>query len=61
MQLGMRLRTPVRGHQLDLLGVYEGALHAQHAGAAGRPEEHVALTQQRLCAALVEDHARVGL
>ena len=61
VELRLRLRAPVLGDQLHLLGGHEGALHAQHAGAAEGTEQHVAFAEQALGAALVEDDARVGL
>src|SRR5437763_8639102 len=61
VQLGLALATPVVGEPLDLLLGHEGALDAGRTRLRGRPEQHVALPEQRLRAVLVEDHARVGL
>ena len=55
------LLAPVLGDELHLARGDEGALHAQRARAPERVEEHVARAEQALGAALVEDHARVGL
>ena len=52
---------PVLGDLGDLLLGHEGALDALQLRGAGGAEEHVALAEQRLGAALVEDHARVDL
>ena len=61
LELGLALLRPVRGDAGDLLLGHEGALDPLHLRGSRGPEQHVALAEQRLRPALVEDHPRVGL
>ena len=61
IEVGLALLCPVVREAGDLVLGEEGALDALELRGADRPEEHVALAEERLGAALVEDHARVDL
>ena len=61
VELRLTLLGPYAHHARDLVLGHEGPLEALEPGRADRPEQHVALSEQGLGAALVEDHARIDL
>src|SRR5204863_8647788 len=61
VELGLALAGPVADDPRDLVLGDEGALDPLQARGADRTEQHVALAEEALGAALVEDHPRVDL
>src|SRR5581483_6227146 len=61
VEVRLALLRPVPDEARDLLLGHERALDPLQARGPDRPEQHVALAEQRLRPALVEDHPRVHL